>query len=48
MLTGISRLSGFSRSGILIPATAAADRRLVWGEVIALGPTVRRPAATPV
>ena len=30
-----------SRSGILIPATAAADRRLVWGEVIALGPTVR-------
>src|SRR5918911_4875644 len=30
-----------SRSGILIPATAAADRRLVWGEVVALGPTVR-------
>ena len=30
-----------SRSGILIPATAGADRRLVWGEVIALGPTVR-------
>jgi chaperonin GroES len=30
-----------SRSGILIPATANVDRRLVWGEVIALGPTVR-------
>src|ERR1044072_3937656 len=30
-----------SRSGILIPATATVDRRLVWGEVIALGPTVR-------
>src|SRR5918998_2091828 len=30
-----------SRSGILPPPTAAADRRLVWGEVVALGPTVR-------
>jgi chaperonin GroES len=30
-----------SRSGILIPATANVDRRLVWGEVLALGPTVR-------
>jgi chaperonin GroES len=30
-----------SRSGILIPATANVDRRLVWGEVVALGPTVR-------
>jgi chaperonin GroES len=30
-----------SRSGILIPATANVDRRLVWGEVMALGPTVR-------
>lgn len=30
-----------SRSGILIPATANVDKRLVWGEVIALGPTVR-------
>jgi len=30
-----------SRSGILIPATANVDRRLVWAEVIAVGPTVR-------
>jgi chaperonin GroES len=30
-----------SRSGILIPATAARDRRLAWGEVVAVGPTVR-------
>jgi chaperonin GroES len=30
-----------SRSGILIPATANVDRRLIWGEVVALGPTVR-------
>jgi chaperonin GroES len=30
-----------SRSGILIPATANVDRRLVWGDVVALGPTVR-------
>jgi chaperonin GroES len=30
-----------SRSGILIPATAAVNRRLVWAEVIAAGPTVR-------
>src|SRR5881227_1096705 len=30
-----------SRAGILIPATANVDRRLVWGEVVALGPTVR-------
>ena len=27
--------------GILIPATAAVNRRLVWAEVIAVGPTVR-------
>jgi chaperonin GroES len=30
-----------SRSGILIPATANLDRRLVWAEVAAVGPTVR-------
>lgn len=30
-----------SRSGILIPATANADRRLVWAEVVDVGPTVR-------
>jgi chaperonin GroES len=30
-----------SRAGILIPATANVDRRLVWAEVIAVGPTVR-------
>ena len=30
-----------SRAGILIPATANADRRLSWAEVVAVGPTVR-------
>ncbi len=30
-----------SRGGILIPATAAVNRRLVWAEVVAAGPTVR-------
>ena len=30
-----------SRSGILIPATANVDRRLMWAEVIQVGPTVR-------
>ena len=30
-----------SRSGILIPATANVDRRLVWAAVVAVGPTVR-------
>jgi chaperonin GroES len=30
-----------SRSGILIPATANVDRRLVWADVAAVGPTVR-------
>ena len=30
-----------SRAGILIPATATVNRRLVWGEVVATGPTVR-------
>jgi chaperonin GroES len=34
-----------SRSGILIPATANVDRRLVWAEVIQAGPTVRNVAA---
>jgi chaperonin GroES len=30
-----------SRTGILIPATANMDRRLVWAEVVATGPSVR-------
>ena len=30
-----------SRAGILIPATADVHRRLVWAEVIQVGPTVR-------
>ncbi|MCZ7525917.1 MAG: co-chaperone GroES [Acidimicrobiia bacterium] len=30
-----------SRAGILIPATANVSRRLVWAEVVAVGPTVR-------
>jgi chaperonin GroES len=33
-----------SRSGILIPATAAVNRRLGWAEVVAVGPTVRNVA----
>jgi chaperonin GroES len=30
-----------SRAGILIPATANVNRRLVWADVVASGPTVR-------
>ena len=30
-----------SSGGILIPATAQMAKRLVWAEVVALGPTVR-------
>ena len=30
-----------SRSGILIPATAAVAKRLLWAEVAAVGPHVR-------
>jgi len=30
-----------SRSGILIPATAQMSRRLLWAEVVAVGPHVR-------
>jgi chaperonin GroES len=30
-----------SRAGILIPATAQVARRLVWAEVVAVGPHVR-------
>lgn len=30
-----------SRAGILIPATAAVDRRLAWAEVVDVGPSVR-------
>ena len=34
-----------SRSGILIPATAQVAKRLVWAEVVAVGPAVRSIAA---
>ncbi|MDQ4069956.1 MAG: co-chaperone GroES [Actinomycetota bacterium] len=30
-----------SRGGILIPATAQVSKRLVWAEVVAVGPSVR-------
>ncbi|MDA8185413.1 MAG: GroES family chaperonin [Acidimicrobiales bacterium] len=30
-----------SRAGILIPATAQVSKRLVWAEVVAIGPHVR-------
>src|ERR1700736_4641272 len=30
-----------SRAGILIPGTADVSRRLVWAEVVQVGPTVR-------
>lgn len=30
-----------SRAGILIPATANENRRLVWAQAVAVGPTVR-------
>ena len=30
-----------SRSGIVIPATAQVARRLIWAEVVAVGPHVR-------
>jgi chaperonin GroES len=30
-----------STGGILIPATAQVGKRLAWGEVVALGPSVR-------
>lgn len=30
-----------SRSGIVIPATAAVGRRLAWAAVVGVGPTVR-------
>lgn len=30
-----------SRSGIVIPANASVGRRLMWGRVVAVGPTVR-------
>lgn len=33
-----------STSGIVIPATAAAGRRLAWGAVVAVGPHVRQVA----
>ena len=35
-----------SSGGILIPATAQLSKRLVWGEVVGVGP--KRPAATPM
>ncbi len=31
-----------SASGIVIPATAAVGKRLVWGAVVAIGPQVRQ------
>ena len=31
-----------SSGGILIPATAQQQKRLVWGEVVGAGPNVRR------
>ncbi len=31
-----------SRAGILIPATAQLSKRLVWADVIAIGPNVRQ------
>ena len=34
-----------STGGILIPATAQIAKRLVWGEVVALGPNVRSAEA---
>ena len=33
-----------SRAGILIPATAQVSKRLVWAEVVAVGPHVRNVA----
>jgi chaperonin GroES len=30
-----------SKGGLLIPATAQVSKRLVWAEVVALGPNVR-------
>ncbi len=30
-----------NRAGILIPATANVERRLVWATIVAVGPTVR-------
>src|SRR4051812_50147442 len=34
-----------SRAGILIPATADVSKRLVWAEVVQVGPTVRNVEA---
>jgi chaperonin GroES len=34
-----------SRSGLLIPATAEMSKRLVWAEVVAVGPHVRQVEA---
>ena len=43
LLVKIPREDGERRTsaGILIPATAQIAKRLVWGEVVALGPNVR-------
>lgn len=43
LLVKLSREDGERRSsgGILIPATAQMAKRLVWGEVVALGQNVR-------
>ena len=43
LLVKLSREEGERRTGggILIPATAQQAKRLVWAEVVALGPNVR-------
>jgi chaperonin GroES len=43
VLVMIPRVEGerTSRAGILIPATAQVAKRLVWAEVVAVGPHVR-------
>lgn len=43
LLVNLGREDGERRStgGILIPATAQQSKRLVWADVVALGPNVR-------
>lgn len=47
LLVKMAREDGERRSsgGILIPATAQVAKRLVWAEVVALGPNVRAAQA---
>lgn len=44
VLVGVPQSEGerTSRSGLLIPATAQVAKRLVWAEVVAVGPQVRQ------